>query len=311
MTQDNFLAYTRLVTSLMATKTVQQVELDTSLNRNYLYAIKRGDFENIKKNHLDLLDAYSAKHADENTDGWQVALTTNLSIASGTLKKAQTERLCLALTGTTGFGKTEACKLFRRKNAGVVYIHCNTEMTKTGFLDGIAADLSIGYGQRGYSVEARIKAIIRNLMKVDKPLLIIDDAGKLRDSAFRMFQILFDESAGRIGFVLTGVPEFRKKVFKQADKGVFCYKEIARRIGWVELSAIFVKDVAAICHKNGIMDESAISYLCDNIGDYDTLRRTIKAAQSAATKQKTDVTRALLSGLNGSITNYRVSYVQA
>lgn len=311
MTQDNYLTYTRFVAQELDNKTTNVVETDLGINRAYLYAIKKGDFVNIKKHHFDLLDAAIERQRNDNTEGWQVALTTNLSIASGTLKKAQTERLCLALTGTTGFGKTEACKLYRRKNSDVVYIHCNTEMTKSGFLDGIAADLSIPHGHRGYSVEARFKAIITHLMKLKNPLLIIDDAGKLRDSAFRMFQILFDESAGRIGFVLTGVPEFRQKVFKLADKGVFCYKEIARRIGWVELSSIFVKDVAAICHRNGIIDDSAISYLCDNIGDYDTLRRTIKAAQSAATKQDVAVTRALLSGLNGAITNYRVSFVQA
>jgi len=217
------------------------VEEQTGINRAYLYAIKKGDFVNIKKRQFDQLDAAMEKQTGDNTEGWQVALTTNLSIASGTLKKAQTERLCLALTGTTGFGKTEACKLYRRKNSDVVYVHCNTEMTKVGFLDAIAIDLSIPHGHRGITAEARLKAIIRFLLKLKSPLLVIDDAGKLRDSAFRMFQILFDEAAGRIGFVLTGVPEFRSKVFKLADKGVFCYKEIARRIGWIELSSIFQK----------------------------------------------------------------------
>jgi AAA domain len=306
---DNLIQYTRFVTAQLESGTVAELEHFTGVNRAYLYDIKKGDFSKVKKTHLDKIDAAIETTKGTNTEGWQLAQTKNWNIAAGTLAKAQNDKLCLALTGSTGFGKTAACVQYRKKHADVVYVHCNTEMTKVGFLDAIATDLSIPYQHRGIRAESRIKAIIKFLSKHNQPLLIIDDAGKLRDSAFRMFQILFDESNAQIGFLLTGVPEFRQKVFKLADKGVFCYKEIARRIGWIELSDIFQSDVVAICHKNGIVDNSAISYLCDNIGDYDTLKRLIKTAQTAATKANTTVTRTLFAELNKSITNYRVSKV--
>ncbi len=309
MSQNN-IVYTRFVNELLETKRVVEVEALTKMNKRYLYEIKKGQFDNIKKEHLDKLDAVMQTKNDAEIDiNWKISATTNLSISLTTFLKAQDGRLCLALTGTTGFGKTAACKRYRHKTADVIYVHANTEMTKVGFLDAIAADLSIPHYQRGYSVEVRLKTIVRFMLKLQKPLLIIDDAGKLRDSAFRMFQILFDEAAGRIGFVLTGVPEFRQKVFKCADKGIFCYKEIARRIGWVELDSIYQKDVLSICHENGINDESAISYLCDNIGDFDTLKRTICTAKAVAAKRGINITRSLLAELNKDITNYRVSRV--
>jgi DNA transposition AAA+ family ATPase len=312
MTNDNSIQYTRFVSQLLEQHTAAEVEQMTGVNRAYLYDIKKGDFTTkVKKTHLDKIDAAMEVHKASNTEGWKIAPTKNLGIAGTALTQAQNDKLCLALTGATGFGKTAACRSFRHRNSDVVYVHCNTEMTKVGFLEAIASDLSLAHQHRGKTVESRIKAIIKELRKFKNPLLIIDDAGKLRDSAFRMFQILFDDGNGKIGFLLTGVPEFRQKVFKLADKGVFCYKEIARRIGWIELKAIFEGDVLIICHKNGITDPEAIAYLSQNVGDYDTLRRMITAALSAAKKQGlTEVSRHFLAHLNKDITNYRVSKVE-
>jgi DNA transposition AAA+ family ATPase len=307
---DNLIAYTRFVTAQLENKTVAELEQFTGVNRAYLYDIKKGDFSKVKKTHLDKMDAAMESAKGLNTEGWQMAKTKNSSIIYGALGKAQNDKLCLALTGKTGFGKTAICKLYRRKNADVVYVHCNTEMTKLGFLQAIATDVSLPNAHNHRSVESLIKAIVRYLSRFNKPLLVIDDAGKLRDSAFRMFQILFDESAGHIGFILMGVPEFQQKVFKLADKGTFCYKEIARRIGWIELKDIYQADIMAICHENGIRDEEAIVYLSQNVGDFDTLRRMITAALSAAKKQGIDlITRHFLAQLNNNITNYRVSKV--
>jgi hypothetical protein len=299
------------VIQLMDNTPHAKVESLLGINKRYLYDIKAGRTNNITPDNWRKAQDYFS-NAHEDTKTWQVAVTRNLSIATGTFKRAQTEKLCLALTGTTGFGKTESAKLYRQKTGGVIYVHCNTEMTKSSFLDGILKDLGVAPQHRGITTEAKIHTTIRTILKLENPLFIIDDAGKLRDSAFRMFQILFDEAAGRVGFVLTGVPEFKQKVFRNADKGVFCYREIARRIGWVSLDTINRQDVESICHKNGITDASAISYLCDNVGDFDTLKRLIKAAKTVVNTEGGVIDRAFFASTVGmAVENYRVSYIKS
>jgi hypothetical protein len=280
----------------------------TGVNQRYLYAIKKAEFNEITPKIWEQLITASQQDMD---NAWVLAGTENLSIAAGTFNKAQNERLCLGLTGETGFGKSQSAKLYRQKNTDVVYVHCDTEMTKIDFLGAIFRELQTAPQHRGTNAHHGVKNIVATMVStMKKPLLIIDDAGKLKNSTFRMFQLLFDEAAGRMGFVLLGVPEFKKKVFSHANRGVFCYKEIARRIGWLELGGIYQRDVAAICQKNGVLDPSAISYFCDHVGDFDTLKRMVKAAKSAADKENTTVTREFLAQRVGkSVENYRVSYV--
>lgn len=300
------------ITQMMDSTPLAKVESLTGINKRYLYDIKAGRTNAITSdNWRKAQDYFNQPQPQEDTKAWQVAVTRNLSIAAGTFRRAQTEKLCLALTGTTGFGKTVSAKLYRQKTGGVIYVHCNTEMTKSSFLDGLLRDLGVAPQHRGVTTEAKIHTIIRTVLKLEHPLFIIDDAGKLRDSAFRMFQILFDEAAGRAGFVLTGVPEFKQKVFQRADKGTFCYREIARRISWVSLDSIYRQDVESVCQKNGITDESAISYLCDNVGDFDTLKRLIKSAKTAVNTNGGTIDRAFFAHTVGvDVVNYRVSYIK-
>jgi DNA transposition AAA+ family ATPase len=301
------------VVQTMTTMPHSKAESLLKVNRRYLYDIKAGRNNVVPASEWRKIQDYFSTYAEEHvvaTD-WQIANTQNFGIAVGVFQKAQSQKLCLALTGTTGFGKTESAKRYRQKTGGVVYVHCNTEMTKTQFLDAILLDLGIAPQHRGGNTQEKITSIIRAIVKLENPLLIIDDAGKLRDSAFRMFQILFDESAGQVGFALTGVPEFKKKVFLLADKGTYCYREIARRIGWISMGDIRKTDIENICQKNGITDESAISYLCDNVGDFDTLKRLVKAAKTAANTEGVEINRAFFANTVGSaFENYRVSFVK-
>lgn len=286
---------------------VMKLAQATGINQRYLYAVKNSKYDEITPNVWQQISAASEADLD---NAWVLAKTENFSTAVGVFHKAQTERLCLALTGETGFGKTQSAKQYRSRNTNVVYVHCNTEMTKLDFLTTIMRDLEIAPQHRGTNAHQNVKTIMAKMRDMKNPLLIIDDAGKLRDSAFRMFQLLFDESAGRVGFVLLGVPEFKTKVFANAKKGTFCYKEIARRIGWLSMVGIYQNDVAAICGKNGITDETAISYFVDNIGDFDTLRRMIRAAKTTADKLGVTVTRNFLAEkIGASVENYRVSEV--
>jgi DNA transposition AAA+ family ATPase len=301
------------VAQTMSTMPHSKVESLLMVNRRYLYDIKAGRTNTVPASEWRKIQEFYATYTEGPvvTKDWHIAETANFSVAVGVFQKAQSQKLCLALTGTTGFGKTESAKIYRQKTGGVVYVHCNTEMTKTQFLDAILLDLGIAPQHRGGNTQEKITTIVRAIVKLENPLLIIDDAGKLRDSAFRMFQILFDEAAGRVGFMLLGVPEFKDKVFHHANKGTFCYREIARRIGWASMGDIRKSDVKNICQKNGITDESAISYLCDNAGDFDTLKRLVKAAKTAANTEGVEINRAFFSDTVGSaFENYRVSFIK-
>lgn len=90
------------------------------------------------------------------TEDWKVAVTKCFSIGWGILKRAQDQHLCLAMIGTTGFGKSQVAKRYRREKPNVVYVQCTRDMTKGGFADAILADMGIAPQHRGARNELKI-----------------------------------------------------------------------------------------------------------------------------------------------------------
>lgn len=232
-------------------------------------------------------------------NNWKDYPTTNLLIGSGVLKSAQHHSRFMGLVGFTGSGKTHVLRIYSRKTAGSYYILADTEMNKKRFLGEVLRALGVRADYGGINTGQMLKAITEKLNSEHKPLLIIDDAGKLSDSILRLIQIIYDRTEGRAGIVLAGTEYLQEMIERKARRNTMGYREIRRRIGfWAEMMPLGKKDVGTICKDNGITDHKAILYIFKQVKDYGTLKNMIINALTLRDKTGAVINLELMQSIN-------------
>lgn len=207
------------------------------------------------------------------TKDWTIRETQNLKTVVDLCNGAQMNGRFMALAAPTGFGKTVGLKHYAKNNTDVAYILGTIDMVRGDFLNSMAQ--SLGIEVEG-SIFKRRNKILSHLKKLEQPLLIIDDFGKLNIGCMRLLQIFYDEFNGELGIVVSGLPEMMELIFKQAAKGAIAFPELKRRIGyWQTLKKVSPKFIETVAADFGITEEDAINYLISKCEDYGTLKELL------------------------------------
>lgn len=194
-------------------------------------------------------------------EGWQVVENTfNMKSLAAYLLDAKKKSMMLCVSYKAGSGKTAGAKFFARKYAQrqVYYIHCR-EWTIKQFLKQLCRALGIEQ-PRGMATADDIMEKVADFFLVrasKRPLLIVDEADKLKGSALRSFIPLFNATEDRLGIVLMGTEHLKddiKRGVKYNKKG---YDEIDSRLGrvYVPLYGATQAEVRAICKANGVTNQ--------------------------------------------------------
>lgn len=212
-------------------------------------------------------------------DKWVSVETDNLSNIFNLCKTARREGCMRGVVGYTGAGKTTAFKMFQKQNNGVYYLLCKESMSKREFARAIAEVLGITDEGTTYSLIRKIAAKLRG-SKQAKPLLILDDAGKMNDKKLAIVQEIYDEADGAAGIVLGGVSYLYDNLAKAAKLNKKGMPELNRRVGgWLVLdqaqNSPSRAEVSAICQANGVSTEDINQFVKANFANFGDLREAI------------------------------------
>lgn len=190
--------------------------------------------------------------------GWQVIDTTNTKIITQVFQDAKNHGLWMAISDVAGSGKTESCNIFEGQKASGVYVLRCWEWGKRAFLKEVCRILGIGE-RRGYVDSNDLMRDIVDYFKQRtqlKPLLIIDEADKLRPGALRNMIPLYNELEGSLGVVILGTENLKKEIKRGVNFSVKGYDEIDSRFGrnFIKLAGVTKTEIALICKANGITD---------------------------------------------------------
>ncbi len=133
---------------------------------------------------------------------WQLFGSVSLTTIQNLCKDAQNNHRFLAGYGSTGAGKTTALRSYSNQNANVGYVLCDVLMNQNQFLSEILQ--SFGLTTEGTKIN-KVQKIANHLNKVENPLLILDDFGKVSDSIYQLLQLIYDRTEGSAGIVIFGV----------------------------------------------------------------------------------------------------------
>lgn len=219
--------------------------------------ILNGKWENISE---DMWRKVSdqVKSVGDNDGGWQIVETQAFHDITLALRDAQDYKNVTWVVGEAGSGKTTTARIFGEENKEVFYILCSEDLHKGDFVREIATKM--GIRTDGYTVRELWMTIQDELIQMDAPLLVFDEADKLIESVFQYFISLYNKIEDKCGVVFLSTDYIKTRI----SRGLRCkkrgYKEFYSRIGrkYFELEDTTPQDVFAICSANGLTDRKDI-----------------------------------------------------
>lgn len=255
-----------------------------------LINVKRGEGESLSDKMVNKLRAYFR------IDNWNVRNTHNFAMISQLCEDAQVNQRFLAVAGFTGAGKTTALQYYQKNNAEVYYVLANVLHTKRTFITAIQKAMGLN---EGGSIHHQVSSIINKLNAGNRPLLIVDDAGKLSQTCMRMMQIIYDNTEHNAGIILSGTEYLKKNIDRAASKDIMGFRELRRRIAyWQPLERPSKGIVLRICSDYGIEDKGAVKYIMGKAVDYGTLRNLVLNAVKVSGNIGEQVSREILVDLH-------------
>lgn len=219
-----------------------------------------GNWDNIK----DTMWQKVATQLGMNAKHWHIAETLSFKQITNYVKATKERSLFMAISCKAGSGKTATLKTFAEQNKGqsVFYLQAR-EWSKRDFLMELCRILGVDTGKGYTSVDKLgLKAIdFLSNRKGKNPLLIIDEADKLKPSALRWFITLYNELEDEIGVIIAGTENLEKTIKRGVKYNKLGFDEIDSRFGRKFISDIVgarLTDVEMICQANGITDKDLI-----------------------------------------------------
>lgn len=164
----------------------------------------------------------------------------------------------ICISSRSGSGKTQSLIDLYNTNcdSAVIYLKCR-KWSSRKFLSKLAQ--AMGEKVTRYMDNDSILDLIVqhiNRMADRRPILMIDDAGKLSHSAMCTLIPLYDDTLGRMGCIVAGTETLERNIKRWVGR-IEGYDEIDGRFSrnYITLLGATKKDVVAICLANGVPDK--------------------------------------------------------
>jgi DNA transposition AAA+ family ATPase len=250
-----------------------------------------GNWELIK----DSLWAQVAKSLGYSPGNWQMADTNNSRMIERVCADAKAHSMFMAISEVAGSGKTSTLKKIAAASASIYLIQAR-EWSKREFVQNLCTSLGISANGAGYvstdTLSQRVIQFFRE-REIAKPLLIIDEADKLKPAALRILIPFYNELEDIAGVVVCGTENLEKEIKKGVQYAKKGYDEIDSRFGrnFIHLFGATYDDVAAVCQANGISETDQMKKIFKEaspsarmhqgktfytVGDYRRIKRIIK-----------------------------------
>ena len=223
--------------------------------------------------------------ATQNNSTWVVVPTKDYKLLRTVAIDAKNKSLFIPISDVAGMGKTACLKAISVELAehNTFYIRC-WDWGKKEFLFNLCKCLGIDAG-RGFKTPNDLLILVIDFFKgraTQKPLLIIDEADKLKGSALRFLIPLYNECEDMLGCLIAGTENLEKEIKRGVRYQAKGYDEIDSRFGrkYIKLLGCTINDVKKdvcevrnICRANGCVDEVVISGI---IEECKPIRKLIK-----------------------------------
>lgn len=177
------------------------------------------------------------------------------------------------IIGSSACGKTIAAEAYAKENKNAYIVECAAHHNCKSFL--IEVMRAMGEKWEGLKTIELLDAIVRVLKGKDNPILILDEADKLKDNVLYYFITFYNKLYGDCAIILQATEFLKKRIEKGVKNNRKGFPEILTRIGsrFYELDGNTYDDIANICQLNGVKEENEIDNI---INDCDASLRRVE-----------------------------------
>ena len=221
-------------------------------------SIMNGKYENISDEMFrNIASQVGCRSKDT---GWQIVETSAYQEIRYALDDAQRWRNVTWVVGEAGCGKTTTARLYTEEHKEVFYILCSEDMKKGDFVREIAQ--KVGIKTDGHNIREIWGLILDDVIQMDAPLLIFDEADKLTEPVFHYFISMYNKLEDKSGIVFLSTDYIKKRINLGLRHQKPGYKEFFSRMGrkYFELEETTAGDVYSICVANGVQDKNCLLY---------------------------------------------------
>lgn len=177
-------------------------------------------------------------------------------------KDCQAMSISRAIAAAPGTGKSTALQAYAQTGINTYYVECKEHWNRKVFLNKIRQAMAMSIGNE--SVSEIVEIITEQIKRTGKPLIILDEADKLKDTVINFFVSLYNDTHKECGYVLSGSIFFKNNVEKNVRKNKLGYAEFYSRMGreFIALRDITPEDVRGIAEANGIEEDDEFIREC-------------------------------------------------
>jgi DNA transposition AAA+ family ATPase len=235
--------------------------------------ILNGRYDNVSD---EMFRNIAAQVGGGNASGWQIVETSAFQEINFAMQDAQQWRNVTWVVGDAGCGKTTTAKQYAQEHREVFYVLCSEDMSKAEFIREIARTVGLRY--EGYTLRELWDMIIGELIQMESPLMVFDEADKLTDTVFHYFISFYNRLDDKCGIIFLSTDYIKRRMdlgLRHNKKG---YNEIYSRIGrkFFCLDGTNANDVYAVCVANGLSDKKKINEVIADAGQCDFDLRRVK-----------------------------------
>lgn len=187
--------------------------------------IKKGETEGVLSN-----DKWLMIGREENVtlkaNNWKIARTEVYNQIEDNLAFCKEFSKAMILVDQWGIGKTESAKHIIKTMEDAFYLDCSQAKTKQLFIRSLAK--TVGLDNKGRYVDVK-QSLKYYLNLLEKPLIVLDDAGDLEYPAFLELKELWNGTENQCGFYMIGDDSLQAKISKGLEKQKVGYGAIFSR----------------------------------------------------------------------------------
>lgn len=211
-----------------ATYTQKQHATYLGIGSSVYSRLNKGEIDKLLSNGEWIRIAQKLGVEIDGRTAWNTAPTAVYTLVSTQLDVCRLQSTTGIFCDDAGIGKTHAGKEYARKYVNVVYIDCSLCKTKHQLIRTMAREF--GLDNRGKIIDVR-QDMIDHIMAMDKPLVILDEAGDLVYDAWLELKALYNAVEFACGWYMMGAVGLEAKIERMRNNRKVGYDEIYDRYG--------------------------------------------------------------------------------
>lgn len=159
---------------------------------------------------------------------WMSAKTPTFEFVTAQLEICQQGSLSAILCDMPNIGKTFTARHYVQTHKNAVYIDCSQVKTKTQLVRKIAAEFGVNSNGWYHNVYEDLCYYLRS---IDHPLIILDEAGDLKNEAMLELKALWNATERSCAWYMMGADGLKERIRRSIEMKMVGYTEMFSRYG--------------------------------------------------------------------------------